>query len=172
MHQEEKGAPRPWKHTRSIFPRSRFVPAVQGRSQGLTLLLPLLLLLAAMGGGIYFYETTRLPNDQTLAIEQPPADVRPQIDPVALPATTVTETLVEISGTTASNRDVSGPWMLLTLPERSRYAGLTGARHATSFTGTVETHHDRAVKGREHRLIGSSARTNISVAAHHCGRLR
>jgi transcriptional regulator with XRE-family HTH domain len=60
----------PWKHIAIARPQATACRPRSRRplSQGLQLLSPLLLLLDDMGGGIYLYETTRLPNDQTLAI--------------------------------------------------------------------------------------------------------
>jgi transcriptional regulator with XRE-family HTH domain len=167
---QRKGRGRePWKPIAIDLPKQpiRRQQARRVRRGGVAL--PLISLLVGMGWGLYLYETTRRPGDQTLAIEQPPptTDAKPPIDPVALPVTAATDTRVEISGTTVSQRDISGSWMLLTLPERSRHAGLTGTRHG--YVLHLEQVGDRVTgSGRklseDDRLIGSSARTAISVA--------
>jgi cytoskeletal protein RodZ len=165
----------PWKHITIDLSEqpTRRQPARSQRARrvrrGGSVVLPIISLLAGMGWGFYLYESARTPSVSTLAIEQPsrPAEVRTQTDPVALPATAVTETLVEISRTTTSERDVSGSWILLTLPERSRYAGLTGARHGYELhleqNGDRVTGWGRKVSEND-RSMGSSAPTSMSVA--------
>jgi transcriptional regulator with XRE-family HTH domain len=165
----------PWKHIAIDLPEqpirrqpARRQPARRGHRSG-SLALAIISLLAGMGWGFYLYETAWTPGNSTFAIAQPsaPAEVRPQIDPVAHPETAVTETLVEISATTASERNVSGSWILLTLPERSRYAGLTGARHGYELhleqDGERVTGWGRKVSEND-RSTRSSAPTSMSVA--------
>ena len=160
----------PWKHIAIDLPKQpiRRQPARRLRSSG-SVAFAIILLLAGLGWGFYLYETAWRPSDLTFAITQPsgPAEVTPQIDPVAHTATAVTETVVEISETTASERNVSGSWILMTLPERSRYAGLTGARHRYELhleqDGDRVTGWGRKVSEND-RSMRSSAPTSMSVA--------
>ena len=166
---QKKGRGRePWKSITIDLPRAPIRPqrASRAMSHGLTVALPLLLLLAALGWGLYVYQATRPSGNHTLATERPPADARPPVDRVAPQATPAIHTPVTSGATGASVRDVTGSWMLQTHPERSRHAGLTGLRHVYEFY--LEQDGDRVTgSGRRvsenGRRIGSRAQS-ISVA--------
>jgi len=164
---QRKGRGRePWKPITIDLPRQpiRRQRASRTMSHGLTL--AFLSLLAAMSWGLYLYEGTRPPGNQTFAIERPLADAGAPVDPEAPQATPAIHTAVASGETGASARDVTGSWMLLTHPERSRYAGLTGLRH--DYELYLEQDGDRVTgSGRKvfenGRRIGSRAQS-ISVA--------
>jgi transcriptional regulator with XRE-family HTH domain len=146
--------------------RGRRQPVIPARRRG-GFALPLISLLAAAGWGLYLHEATRLPGNQTLATERPPADANPRVDPVASPAAAAAPTLIESGVTPVSVRDVSGSWMLLTRAERGRYAGSTGVR--LGYQLHLEQDGDRVTGSGQKltengRAIESPAQTPISIA--------
>ena len=169
---QRKGRGRePWKPITIDPPREpiRRQPARQARRDSSLLAPAVISLCAAIGWGLglYLHEVTRPPGDHILATERPPAEANPLVDPEEDRATAATLTLAESVGTAASVRDVSGSWTLLTRPERSRYAGLTGLRH--DYELYLEQDGDRVTGSGQKvsengRTIGSSAQTTVLVA--------
>ena len=157
----------PWKPIAIDLPRQPIGQRRASRAMSHGLPLPLLLLLAALGWVLYVYEVTRRPSgDQPVATERPPADAGPPADPLAPQPTPAIHAPVASGETGASMHDVTGSWRLLTQPERSRYAGITGLRH--DYELYLEQNGDRVTgSGRKvsenGRRIGSRAQS-ISVA--------
>ncbi len=168
---QRKGRGRePWKPITIDLPKApvRRKPARPAHRSGSLFALALISLCAAIGWslGLYLHELTRPPVDQILATEQPPAESSPVVGPAENAGTAATLTLADSGGTAASVPDVSGSWMLLTLPERSRAAGLTGSRHDYELyleqNGERVTGSGRKVSENGY-TIGSSSQTSISV---------